>query len=284
MQPQDLSGAAFWEVSSTPGPQVATVRGGEVRPGSRVLLHPRGGADIFDLVLAGRVGIVEGIDHDLSGSVHIAVTLEDDPGRDLGEARMPGHRFFFSADEVELIPAPEESRRAPRILVAGIGNIFLGDDAFGVEVARRLLERPLPAGVEVVDFGIRGLDLAYTLQDRYDAVILIDASPRGLAPGTISLIEPVLGEMGAAQLIEPHGMDPVRVLRLAISLGAELPVVRLVACEPERVEDGGDGELPDGLSHPVRAAIEPAVEVVESLIAEFASLENDRDGGDHGEG
>src|SRR5438128_1754175 len=86
---------------------------------------------------------------------------------------------------------PPPDRRA--VLVAGVGNIFLGDDAFGVEVAQRLARRPLPAGVRVVDFGIRGLDLAYALLDPYEAVILVDAMPRGEQPGTLYVLEPDLG-------------------------------------------------------------------------------------------
>src|SRR5689334_8572384 len=113
----------------------------------------------------------------------------------------------------------------PRILVAGIGNIFLGDDAFGVEVAQRLARRAWPEGVRVVDFGIRGLDLAYALLDGYDAAILVDAAPRGGPPGSLYVIEPSEGgpagqdEVGAGTLIEGHGMDPVKVLRLVAALG-----------------------------------------------------------------
>lgn len=265
----------FWVESALPGPQVAVVPGGEARKGSRVRLHPRAGGDVFDLALAGRIAVVEGVDHDLEGRVHLAVTLEADPGRDLGEARQPGHRFFFGVDEVELIPPAEgEPATSSRILVAGIGNIFLADDGFGVEVVRRLLERPVPPGVEVVDFGIRGLDLAYALQTQYTAVILIDAAPRGYPPGTLSLIEPVLDPPAEAGLerqaiLEPHGMDPVRVLHLARSLGAALPPVRLVACEPGSLEPEEGGDLLVALSEPVREAVGPAVELVESLIAEL---------------
>jgi len=262
----------FWEISAAPGPQVAVVRGGEVRRGSRVRLRPGARGDVLDLTLAGRIGVVEGIDHDLDGRVHLAVILEDDPGRDLGAARQSGHRFFFAADEVELVePVAGEAVRHPRILVAGIGNIFLGDDGFGVEVARRLLGRPLPPGVDVVDFGIRGLDLAYALQGEYDAVILVDAAPRGLPPGTVSLLEPEVGlaEGDGGASFEPHGLDPVRVLRLARSLGAELPPIRLVACEPESLEPGGGGERLTELSEPVRAAVAPAVELVEEVVEEL---------------
>ena len=102
----------------------------------------------------------------------------------------------------------------PRILVAGVGNIFLGDDAFGVEVVQRLARRPLPPEVRVVDFGIRGLDLTYALLDDHEMVVLVDAAPRGGAPGTLYLLELDAGAMeaGAAAVIETHGMDPVKVL------------------------------------------------------------------------
>ena len=108
----------------------------------------------------------------------------------LGEGRFPGHRFFFALDEVEPLGGVAAAAPAPaRILVAGIGNIFLGDDGFGVEVARRLAERERAPGVDVVDFGIRGMDLAYALQG-YDAVVFVDAAPRGERPGTLSVVQP----------------------------------------------------------------------------------------------
>ena len=101
----------------------------------------------------------------------------------------------------------------PRILVAGIGNIFLGDDGFGSEVARRLLARPLPAEVRVVDFGIRGFDLAYALLDGYDVTVFVDATPRGGEPGTIYTIEPDLSEIrepdAREMMVETHGMNPM---------------------------------------------------------------------------
>ncbi|MGH7848434.1 MAG: hydrogenase maturation protease, partial [Candidatus Binatia bacterium] len=82
--------------------------------------------------------------------------------------------------------ASDDSAMTPaKILVAGIGNIFLGDDGFGVEVARELAKRKLPESVRVVDFGIRGFDLAYALLDGYDLTILVDAAPRGGLPGTL---------------------------------------------------------------------------------------------------
>jgi hydrogenase maturation protease len=162
-----------------------------------------------------------------------------------------------------------------RILVAGIGNIFLGDDGFGVEVARRLAQRALPDGVQVVDFGIRGMDLAYALLEDYDAVILVDAAPRGEKPGTLYLIEPPMDPDGAVAL-DTHGMDPVKVLALARALGARPTRTWLVACEPGRLVDGGDcGDYADvlvELSAPVQAAVEEAVTMVESLVEDISGV------------
>jgi hydrogenase maturation protease len=158
-----------------------------------------------------------------------------------------------------------------RILVAGIGNIFLGDDAFGVEVARRLARRDWPEGVRVVDFGIRGLDLAYALLDNYDAVILVDATPGGHPPGTLSVLE--LDAVGTPQVaagpqaVETHGMDPVKVLRLAAQMGARIERVLLVGCEPECCAEPEEGAA--GLSEPVRAAVEEAVPLIESLVVKI---------------
>jgi hydrogenase maturation protease len=156
-----------------------------------------------------------------------------------------------------------------RVLVAGIGNVFLGDDGFGVEVVQRLAEREMPGGVEVVDFGIRGMDLAYALQADYDAVIFVDAAPRGEPPGTISVLEP---ELDPDELVlDTHGMDPVRVLALARTLGDVPDHVYVVACEPELVVHGEhDEDLVGELSETVNAAVGEAVQVVVSLVADVS--------------
>src|SRR5947209_9474654 len=124
----------------------------------------------------------------------------------------------------------------PRILVGGIGNIFLGDDAFGVEVARQLARRQHPDGVRVVDFGIRGFDLAYALLDGYDVTIFIDATPRGAEPGTLFTIEPdlsQLAELDAQQArVEPHGMNPMKVLAMVRAMGGKFKRILLVGCKP----------------------------------------------------
>jgi hydrogenase maturation protease len=161
-----------------------------------------------------------------------------------------------------------------RTLIAGIGNVFLGDDGFGVEVVKRLAERELPEGVDVVDFGIRGLDLAYALMDPYEAVIFVDALPRGEAPGTIYVIEPETEDEGEAA-IDTHGMDPVKVLRFARAMGAEIPRTLVVGCEPELVpgrrgfETRAYDEMLMELSEPVRAAVDEAAKLVESLVEEM---------------
>lgn len=158
-----------------------------------------------------------------------------------------------------------------RILVAGIGNIFLGDDAFGVEVVQRLIQRPWPANVRVVDFGIRGFDLAYALLDGYDVAILIDALPRGGAPGTLYLLEPDLKELNGVE-IDTHSMDPLKVLRLTQMLGGQLGRILVVGCEPATLEADEDGEIGEmALSAPVQASLDEAVRLVESLVEEICA-------------
>ncbi len=157
----------------------------------------------------------------------------------------------------------------PRILIAGIGNIFLGDDGFGVAVAQRLAKRPLPEGVRVGDFGIRGLDLVYALLEEWEAVILVDIAVRGEPPGTLYLIEPEIEPDGPVSL-EAHGMDPVKVLALARTMGAPPTRTFLVACEPDCVMSGEpDEDVMVELSAPVRAAVDGAVQMVESLVADI---------------
>jgi hydrogenase maturation protease len=246
-------------------PRSVTVAGVEVGRGSRVVLRPRAGADILDQAIAGKVAVVDRVDEDMEGSVQLAVVVEEDPGRDLGEMRQPGHRFFFSPQEVE--PLAGQAAPSTRVLVAGIGNIFMGDDAFGVEVARRLAERPLPAGVDVGDFGIRGMDLMYALGEGYDAAVFVDAVPRGDPPGTLSVIEPRLEEDEATP--DAHGMDPVKVLSLARQLGSVPERVLIVGCEPAVRMTGDEDELVGELSEPVRAAIDDAVKLVESVVEEL---------------
>jgi hydrogenase maturation protease len=165
----------------------------------------------------------------------------------------------------------------PRILVAGIGNIFLGDDGFGSEVARRLIASPLPDGVRVVDFGIRGFDLAYALLDGYDVTIFIDATPRGGEPGTLYTIEPDLNELreldAQQMMVETHGMNPMKVLSMVKTMGGEFKRILLVGCEPATL---GPEEGLMGLSPPVEAAVSEAVRVVESLVTDILECEYSR--------
>ena len=150
----------------------------------------------------------------------------------------------------------------PTILVAGIGNIFLGDDGFGVEVVKRLGERTLPDHVRVIDFGIRGMDLAYALMDGYELAILVDAAPRGESPGTVYLMELDINSATEAEgSPDGHGMDPVRVLNLVRAMGGSCKRVVLVGCEPARFEFGED----EGLSPEVESGIDAAIALIEEI-------------------
>jgi hydrogenase maturation protease len=217
--------------------------------GTRVRLKPRNGGDVFDLVLAGKTAVVDAVEEDMEGHVLIGVLVDDDPGRDMGER---GHRFFFTPAEVEPLPA--------RILVAGIGNVFLGDDGWGVALAERLAARVWPDGVDLVDFGIRGMDLAYALAE-YDVAVLLDAVPRGQPPGTVYLIEPDLEDLPPD--VDAHGMDPVKVLALARALDSPLPRTFVLGCEPGPVDED---EIVASLSAPAIAALDEAERVFASLL------------------
>lgn len=153
------------------------------------------------------------------------------------------------------------------ILIAGVGNIFLGDDAFGVAVAQALPARALPGQVQVRDFGIRSFDLAYALLDDWIAVILVDAVSRNAAPGTLFVIEPDLNDLSeTSSPFDGHSMDPVSVLRLAQTLGEIQPKVLVVGCEPADL-GGEEGRM--GLSPEIEAAVEEATTMVERLAREL---------------
>jgi hydrogenase maturation protease len=162
-----------------------------------------------------------------------------------------------------------------RMLVAGVGNIFLGDDGFGVEVARRLAAEDLPEWVRVADYGISGLHLAYDLANGYETTILLDATSRGDDPGTVYVIEldhaalagATAGPAGRGQLFDAHGMQPDVVFGVLDMLGANAGRVLLVGCEPAGVDYG------IGLSPPVTAAVGEAVRVVKDLIAAAGAVE-----------
>src|SRR4051812_19858542 len=254
-----------------PPPRTVEVAGVEIGRGSRVVLRPRGGGDVFGEAMAGMLATVEALHEDLDGRVHVAVTLDDDPGRELGEDRRPGHRFFFGVDELE--PMAGAPPPAKRVLVAGIGNVFFADDGFGVAVARRLQERELPRGADVIDFGIRGMDLVFALGEGYDLALFVDAVPRGEEPGTLFVIEPDLAEQDGPVMLDAHGMDPVKVLALAGQLGPVPERILVVGCEPQVKMTGDEEELVGDLSPPVRAAVSDAADLVESLLAELMTTE-----------
>lgn len=159
-----------------------------------------------------------------------------------------------------------------RALVAGTGNVFLRDDAFGVEVARLLAGRPRPDGVEIADFGVRGVHLVYELLNGCDLFVLIDASPRGHEPGTVTVLEVDPGDhpaTGAAALVDPHSLSPDAIFAMLASMGGRPGRCLVVACEPADVSAGM------GLSDPVRAALPHAVRAVEEILADRASTEEE---------
>jgi hydrogenase maturation protease len=178
--------------------------------------------------------------------------------------------------------APSAAATAtPRILVAGIGNIFFGDDGFGVEVARRLALAEIPDGVTVADYGISGMHLAYDLANGFETAILVDATPRGGAPGTIYVMEPeqqpdeAAGNDGqpdgndvgpATVMFDAHGMQPDVVLGMLGMLGGRAGRILIVGCEPGSAEPGM------GLSAPVAAAVDEAVRVVLGLVGNDSGL------------
>jgi hydrogenase maturation protease len=157
-----------------------------------------------------------------------------------------------------------------RILIAGIGNIFFGDDAFGGEVIKELTKAPLPEGVDAVDFGIRSYDLAYAIMDGYAATILVDITARGEPPGTVYLIELDQEKIGNLEATAPdgHNLDPVAVLRLTQSLGGQIERLYLVACEPAILETE-DGRI--GLSESVQAAVPEALRMIQRLVDKLRS-------------
>ena len=162
-----------------------------------------------------------------------------------------------------------------RVLVAGIGNVFLGDDGFGVEVVRRIDPAGLPEGVDVADYGIRGVHLAYDLLDcRHGTLVLVDAVPLDEAPGTLALLEVDPADGTEVVVPDAHGMHPQAVLRLMRSLGGSVDRVLVVGCRPAVVDERM------GLSHVVAAAVDDAVQLVTEVaraeVARTATAENAR--------
>jgi hydrogenase maturation protease len=253
------------------------VQGVQVRRGERVRLRPRAGGDVFDLALEGKIATIEFIEQDYEGQLHVCVVVDEDPGRDIGLMRQPGHLFFFAPNEVEALAKEDQETRTvetKRILVAGIGNIFLGDDGFGVEVASKLANYTFPQGVRVTDFGIRGFDLAYALMEGYETTILVDAYPGEGQPGTLFVVEPDLQNLDSAGtqpgFVDPHGMNPINVLRMAVNMGARLKRILLVGCVPATL---GPEEGQMGLSEPIAAVVDEAVQLVDSLVTRILAEE-----------
>jgi hydrogenase maturation protease len=155
------------------------------------------------------------------------------------------------------------------VLIAGIGNIFHGDDAFGVEVAHRLALRPLPEGVRAVDFGIRGYDLAYALMEERDCTILVDAVPRGGTPGTLYVIEPDFSSLEEPSDLSAHAMNPLNVFRMVKAMGGTCSRVLLLGCEPADLGTEEEGKM--GLSAVVAAVVDDAVILAESLVRDLVA-------------
>jgi hydrogenase maturation protease len=240
---------------SDPGPRRVLVGGTWIGPGDKVRLRPGRRADAHDVFLAGRVATVGEIVHTVDGDSHVAVTVDDDPAAELMDWH--GRYLYFDPDELE----PEVGRRPDRgagpgavsgphrrarVLIAGVGNIFAGDDGFGCAVAAHLLaEADLPAGVRVVDYGIRGVHLAFDLAD-VETLILVDTVPDAGGPGSVEILEvdpaTALDERAAGTAppaaVDAHSMDPDHVLRSVVALGAAMPRTLLVGCEPENLDDG----------------------------------------------
>jgi hydrogenase maturation protease len=149
-----------------------------------------------------------------------------------------------------------------RTLVAGVGNVFLRDDGFGVEVAKLLAGRPRPAGVEVADFGIRGVHLVYELLDGCDLFVLIDAAPRGQAPGTVTVLEVDPADHPGSGFVDAHSLSPDAIFAMLTSMGGRPGRSLVVACEPADVSAGM------GLSDPVKAALPHAVRAVEEILTQ----------------
>ncbi len=161
-----------------------------------------------------------------------------------------------------------------KVLVAGVGNIFLGDDAFGVEVVLKLAKRNLPEHVQVVDFGIRSYDLAYALMEPWELVVLVDAVPMGDEPGTIYTIEPewpVECQEGPSGGFDAHTMNPVSVLQMVSALGGKPSRMLVVGCEPGNVEPDMSGEM--ALSAPVKTAVDTAVRMIENIVGSSRKAE-----------
>ncbi len=172
-------------------------------------------------------------------------------------------------EPVNIKPAHEPlASKKKRVMIAGVGNMFMKDDGFGGAVIKKMLHKTFPEGVEIKDFGTGGLKLAYDLMKGYDGLILLDASQRGDKPGTLYVIEPeetsVESNLEDGGPIDPHGSDPATILRFVKGIGAWPAKVFIVACEPGVVDD-----FEIGLTEPVNAAVDKAVELVDDILKEI---------------
>jgi hydrogenase maturation protease len=188
----------------------------------------------------------------------------------------PKHAFEQSASElsaqdleINYLHGPT-GERVRKILVAGVGNAWMGDDGFGAEVVKRLGELELPRGVVVMDFGTGGLNLAYEVMRGYDALLILDISEQGGTPGTLYVIEAdedsVQAGIDDGDTLNPHGMDPKTMLRFVKSIGAWPGKVLVIACEPQTV-----AEIGFKLSESVAGALDPAVDLVLKTVTELQS-------------
>ena len=247
------------------GQPEAIVDGVRFARGVKVVIRPGPEADFHARMLEGRAATIERILTDYDGKTHLGVTIDDDPGRDLMRetGRLP----------VLLCPGGGGDRhmneeRLQSILVAGVGNAWLRDDGFGGEVARRLSERELPEGVEVMDAGTGGLDLAYEVMRGFDALVILDVSQQGGAPGTLYVMEAdeesVPGAIEDGDVINPHAMDPQTVLRFVKSVGAWPGRVVVIACEPATSRKWA-GAFPTRSGTPVERAVDLVFETIAEL-------------------
>ena len=242
------------------------VQGRRVTKGSRVRLRARADsgarADAMDMFLVGQPASVAAVYRDLENDVHLAVTIDAAAASDLHAAN--GRYFYFRPDEIDVIDEPSPGpARARRVLVAGIGNIFLADDGFGPAVVQRLASRARPDWVRIEDFGIRGIHLAYELLGAtppYDTTILVDAVSRGAAPGTLFVIEPEVDGQAAAPP-DAHSVSVESVLAYLKQIGGSPGRVLVVGCESGSITPG------IGLSEAVAAAVEGAADIVMELVA-----------------
>jgi len=251
---------------SDPGPGEVLVGGTVVARGTKVELRPRRRADAHDLFLAGRTATVAEVVYDVDGDVHIAVTIDDDPGAELWEWQR--RYLYFAPDEVEPVgervaataASTEVLAPATRVLVAGVGNIFRSDDGFGSAVISELLQQQAPDGARIVDYGIGGVHLAFDLADGVETLILVDTVPdAGGGPGSVAVIEVEPGSFGRDGF-DAHDLDPGAMFRSLGSITDRLPRTLVVGCQPATLDDG------IGLSEPVAAAVPiAAVKVLQLL-------------------